>query len=228
MTSNILIQCAFYLVALLALAKPLGEFFARVLAGEPTFLRAGARLAGTAHLPRLRRGRDSARCAGPSTPSPRCCSTWPACSPSTRCSASSTCCRSTRPGLGAVSPDSSWNTAVSFATNTNWQGYGGESTMSYLTQMLVLAVQNFVSAATGIAVLAALARAFSRKQSGTIGNFWADLTRSTLYILLPLSLLLALALVSQGVVQTFKPYVTAQTVEKIRVRRSEEGPDGKP
>src|SRR5262249_5997168 len=79
--------------------------------------------------------------------------------------------------LGQVSPDSSWNTAVSFATNTNWQGYGGESTMSYLTQMLALAVQNFVSAATGIAVLAALIRGFARKQIATIGNFWADLTR---------------------------------------------------
>ena len=94
--------------------------------------------------------------------------------------------------LGAVSPDSSWNTAVSFATNTNWQGYGGESTLSYFTQMIALAVQNFVSAATGIAVLAALARAFSRKQVATIGNFWADLTRSTLYILLPLSFILAM------------------------------------
>jgi K+-transporting ATPase ATPase A chain len=128
-------------------------------------------------------------------------------------------------GLGAVSPDSSWNTAVSFATNTNWQGYGGESTMSYLTQMLGLAVQNFVSAATGIAVLAALARAFSRRQSATIGNFWADLTRSTLYILLPLSLVLALALVSQGVVQTFGPYATAQTVEKINYEEAKKADD---
>src|SRR6185295_8109493 len=131
-------------------------------------------------------------------------------------------------GLGAVSPDSSWNTAVSFATNTNWQGYGGESTMSYLTQMLALAVQNFVSAATGIAVLAALIRGFARRQTSTIGNFWADLTRSTLYILLPLSLILALALVSQGVVQTFGPYVKAQTFEKIDYEEARKGPDDKP
>ena len=81
--------------------------------------------------------------------------------------------------MAAVSPDSSFNTAVSFATNTNWQGYGGESTMSYLTQMLGLGVQNFVSAASGMAVLVALIRGFARRQSKTIGNFWVDLTRST-------------------------------------------------
>ncbi|MFO0888854.1 MAG: potassium-transporting ATPase subunit KdpA [Isosphaeraceae bacterium] len=109
-------------------------------------------------------------------------------------------------GLPAVSPDSSFNTAVSFATNTNWQGYGGESTMSYLTQMLALTVQNFVTAAAGMAVLVALIRGFTRRTSATVGNFWSDLTRGTLYILLPLSLLLALVLVSQGVVQTFSPY----------------------
>src|SRR5215831_4048025 len=115
--------------------------------------------------------------------------------------------------LAAVTPDSAFNTAISFATNTNWQGYSGETTMSYLTQMLGLAVQNFVSAASGIAVLAAFIRGFTRRSSGTIGNFWADLTRSTLYILLPLSFVLALVLVSQGVVQTFAPYATAHTIE---------------
>jgi K+-transporting ATPase ATPase A chain len=108
-------------------------------------------------------------------------------------------------GLGAVSPDSSWNTAVSFATNTNWQGYGGESTMSYLTQMLAMTVQNFLSAATGMAVLVALIRGFARHSAETIGNFWVDLTRSTLYILLPLSFVLALLLVPQGMTQTFGP-----------------------
>ncbi len=117
--------------------------------------------------------------------------------------------------LAAVSPDSSFNTAVSFATNTNWQGYGGESTMSYLTQMLALTVQNFVSAATGMAVLIALIRGFARQSAQTIGNFWVDLTRSTLYILLPLSLVLALALVSQGVVQTFSAYQTVPLVESV-------------
>ncbi|HTO90547.1 MAG TPA: potassium-transporting ATPase subunit KdpA [Candidatus Sulfotelmatobacter sp.] len=124
--------------------------------------------------------------------------------------------------LAAVTPDSAFNTAVSFATNTNWQGYAGETTMSYLTQMLGLGVQNFVSAASGIAVLAAFVRGFARHSSATIGNFWADLVRTTLYILLPLSFVLALALVSQGVVQTFAPYVTAHVVEPVA------GPDGKP
>jgi K+-transporting ATPase ATPase A chain len=116
-------------------------------------------------------------------------------------------------GFGAVSADSSFNTAVSFASNTNWQGYSGETTMSYLTQMLGLAVQNFVSAATGMAVLAAFIRALARQSAQTIGNFWADLVRSTLYILLPLALVLAVALVSQGVVQTFSPYKTVTLLQ---------------
>ncbi|MGA8005101.1 MAG: potassium-transporting ATPase subunit KdpA [Burkholderiales bacterium] len=118
--------------------------------------------------------------------------------------------------MAAVSPDSSFNTAVSFATNTNWQGYGGETTMSYLTQMLGLSVQNFLSAATGMAVLIALVRGFARRQADGIGNFWVDLTRSVLYILLPLSLLLAGALVTQGVVQTFAPYKTVELVQSVQ------------
>jgi K+-transporting ATPase ATPase A chain len=124
--------------------------------------------------------------------------------------------------LGPVSPDSAFNTAVSFATNTNWQGYGGETTMSYFTQMAGLTVQNFVSAATGIATLAAFVRGFARHSSGTIGNFWADLVRSTLYILLPLSAALALVLVSQGVVQTLHPYQT------VHLLQPGVGSDGKP
>ena len=119
--------------------------------------------------------------------------------------------------LAGVSPDSSFNTAVSFATNTNWQGYGGESTMSYLTQMLGLNVQNFLSAATGMAVLVALLRAFMRKQSDSIGNFWIDMTRSTLYILLPLSLILALALVSQGAVQNFSAATSVPLLQSVGV-----------
>lgn len=115
--------------------------------------------------------------------------------------------------FAAVSPDSAMNTAISFATNTNWQGYAGESTMSYLTQMSGLAVQNFLSAATGIAVLVAVVRGFSRHGAQAIGNFWVDLTRSTLYVLLPLSLLIALLLVSQGVVQNFRPYVDVPVVQ---------------
>lgn len=116
-------------------------------------------------------------------------------------------------GMGAVTPDSSFNTAVSFASNTNWQGYGGETTMSYLTQMLGLTVQNFVSAASGMAVLALFIRGIARHSAKTLGNFWVDLTRSTLYILLPLAFALALVLVSQGVVQNLSPYVSVPLVE---------------
>ncbi|MBX3223075.1 MAG: potassium-transporting ATPase subunit KdpA [Labilithrix sp.] len=122
-------------------------------------------------------------------------------------------------GLGAVLPHSAFNTAVSFATNTNWQGYGGETTMSSLTQMVGLTVQNFVSAATGMAVLVALVRGFARRASSDeladahLGSFWVDLVRSTLYILLPLSIVVALLLVSQGVVQTFGANASAALVE---------------
>lgn len=116
-------------------------------------------------------------------------------------------------GLGSVSPEVSFNTAVSFATNTNWQAYGGETTLSHLTQMLGLAVQNFISAATGMAVLVALIRGFVRRSSEGLGNFWVDLTRSTLYVLVPLSFLLALLLVSQGVIQTFAGAATARLLD---------------
>lgn len=115
--------------------------------------------------------------------------------------------------LPNVSHDLAFNTAVSFVTNTNWQSYSGETTLSYLSQLLGLTVQNFLSAATGMAVLVALIRAFQRTHAATIGNFWVDLTRGTLYILLPLSLLLAVVLVGQGVVQTFQPYQVVQTLE---------------
>jgi K+-transporting ATPase ATPase A chain len=113
----------------------------------------------------------------------------------------------------ALSPDLSINTAISFVTNTNWQAYSGESAMSYLTQMAALAVQNFVSAAMGIAVLIAVVRGFARKTTKGIGNFWVDLTRATLYVLMPLSFLLAMLLVSQGVIQNLKPYVDVPVVQ---------------
>ncbi len=131
-------------------------------------------------------------------------------------------------GLGAVSPDSSFNTAVSFGTNTNWQGYGGETTMSYLTQMLGLTVQNFVSAAAGMATLAAFVRGLARRSAETIGNFWVDLTRTTLYIMLPLSFVLALVLVSQGVVQTFGAYAKVAVVQPTQYDVPETDKDGKP
>ncbi len=117
--------------------------------------------------------------------------------------------------LDAVSPDSALNTAVSFVTNTNWQGYAGETTMSHETQMLALCTQNFVSAAVGIAVLAALARGIRNRRSETIGNFWRDLLRATLHVLLPLSAVLAIVLVSQGVVQTLRPHETVTLVQPL-------------
>jgi K+-transporting ATPase ATPase A chain len=205
MTVSSWIQFIFYFVVLLALAKPLGLYMARVYQGERTFLdpvlrpveRFFYRLAGVDEKQEMGWKTYAVamllfNAAGllfvyalqrfqgflPLNPQ----------------------------GLGGVGPDSSFNTAVSFATNTNWQGYGGETTMSYLTQMLGLTVQNFVSAAAGMAVLIAMIRGIARHTAETIGNFWVDLTRSTLYILLPLSLVLALALVSQGVVQTLRPY----------------------
>ena len=206
------IQVFFYLAALLLLAKPLGSFMAKVYQGERTFLdpvlhpveKLIYRLSGVqsedemnwkvyAIAVMLFNGLglltvyllQRFQAGLPLNPA----------------------------ALGAVSPDSSWNTAVSFATNTNWQGYGGEVTMSYLTQMLALTVQNFVSAATGMAVLIALIRGIARHTTDKIGNFWVDLTRSTLYILLPLALVLALVLVSQGVVQTFGPYQTVTLLQ---------------
>jgi K+-transporting ATPase ATPase A chain len=121
-------------------------------------------------------------------------------------------------GLGAVAPDSAFNTAVSFATNTNWQGYGGETTMSNLTQMLGLGVQNFLSAASGMAVLVALTRGFVRREATGIGNFWVDVTRGTLYILLPLSTVLAVAMVGQGVVQSFAPHRQVSLVEPLTIQ----------
>jgi K+-transporting ATPase ATPase A chain len=125
-------------------------------------------------------------------------------------------------GMGAITTDSSFNTAISFGSNTNWQGYGGETTMSHLTQMLGLTVQNFVSAASGMAVLVALIRGFTRRTSVAIGNFWVDLVRSTLHILMPLSVVLALFLVSQGVVQDFDAPAHAQLVQPLT------GADGQP
>jgi len=206
------LQPIFYMVVLLLLAKPLGSFMAKVYQGQRTFLdrvlgpveRFIYRLSGVKPEEEMNwktyaiaailfnlmglvflYGLQRLQAVLPLNPQ----------------------------GLGAVTPDSSWNTAVSFATNTNWQGYGGEVTMSYLTQMIGLAVQNFVSAAMGMAVLAAFIRGVARHTAKTIGNFWVDLTRTTLYILLPLSLVLALVLVSQGVVQTFSPYQTVTLLQ---------------
>jgi len=131
-------------------------------------------------------------------------------------------------GMANVTPDSAFNTAVSFATNTNWQGYSGEQTMSYLTQMLGLAVQNFLSAATGIVVVIALIRGLARHSAQGIGNAWVDLTRVTLWVLLPLSFVLALFLVQQGTVQNFDGYKDVRTVEALTYQQPRLGPDGQP
>ena len=130
--------------------------------------------------------------------------------------------------MPAVPPDSAFNTAISFVTNTNWQGYAGESTMSYLTQMLAFTVQNFLSAATGIVVAIVLIRGFARHSSKAIGNVWVDLTRVTLWILLPLSLVFSLILASQGVIQNLSSYQEVQTVEAQTWQEPAAGPDGSP
>ena len=131
-------------------------------------------------------------------------------------------------GLAGISSDLAFNTAVSFVTNTNWQGYSGEATMSYATQMLALAVQNFLSAATGIVVVIALVRGFAARSSGSIGNFWVDITRVTAYVLLPLSLVFAVFLVSQGVIQNFSPYKEVTTLDATTYQQPSNGADGQP
>jgi K+-transporting ATPase ATPase A chain len=220
MTTNAILQLTFYLVVLLALAKPLGAFMARVYEGERTFLDPVLRPVenGIYRLCGVRADDGM---------------TWKAYATAMllfnalgivvvfALQRLQGVLPLNPQGFGPVSWHSAFNTAASFATNTNWQGYAGEATMSYLTQMLGLAVQNFVSAASGMAVLVALIRGIRGRTTETIGNFWVDLTRSTLYILLPLSLVLALAQTSQGVVQSFKAYETAELAQ------STSDPDGK-
>jgi K+-transporting ATPase ATPase A chain len=205
MTANGIFQLGLYLIVLVALVKPLGGYMARVYQAEPYGLN---RILGP--LERL-----IYRMFGIHSEDEM---SWKAYAGSViffnlafffllymilRLQAMLPLNPQEFPG---VAPDLSFNTAVSFITNTNWQAYGGESTLSYLSQMMGLGVQNFVSAAQGMAVLVALIRGFTRRTAGTIGNFWVDLTRSILYVLLPLSLLMAVILVSQGVVQNFSSY----------------------
>ncbi len=214
MTANGYLQLALYLGVLLALVKPLGAYMARIYEGQPAWLnQVGAplerliyRVCGVRSDEEMGWKRYAVamlvfnvlgvlvvyglqRLQGVLPLNPQ--------------------------HLAAVSPDSSFNTAISFGTNTNWQGYGGETTMSYLTQMLGLAVQNFLSAATGMAIVVALIRGFARRSAETIGNFWVDMTRSTLYILLPLSIILAVILIGQGVVQTFSAYQTVSLTQSV-------------
>ncbi len=215
MTANGMLQIALYFIALIAAAVPLGRYMARVYSGEAVFL---SRLAGPLE-------RWIYRCCRIDQEQEM---TWKAyaggllifnlagflavyllqrlqgflpLNPH---------------GFAAVPPDLAFNTAVSFVTNTNWQAYGGETTMSFFTQMAGLAVQNFASAASGMAVLLAFIRGLKRTLSQTIGNVWVDLTRSIVYILLPLSLVLALFLVSQGVVQTLQSPAKVQLLEQTK------------
>ena len=131
-------------------------------------------------------------------------------------------------GLPALSPALAFNTAVSFTTNTNWQSYGGEATMSYFSQMVGLTIHNFTSAAVGISIAAALVRGIARHSAKTLGNFWVDLTRTTLYLLLPICLVFAVFLVSQGMIQNFKPYDTAKLVEPTPFRTGPVTPNHRP
>jgi potassium-transporting ATPase potassium-binding subunit len=211
MTSNGLLQIAFYFLSIVALTKPMGVYMARVFAGESTF------------VDRLLRPLEKAICwvAGIKDTEQRWTQyagsllsfsffsfllvyvfqrmqLWLPLNPQ---------------GLANATPDLAFNTAVSFTTNTNWQAYSGESTMSYLVQMAALTVQNFASAAAGVAIAVALIRGFARQQSNTIGNFWVDLTRSVVYLFLPLSLAGALFFCSQGVIQNFDGYTKITTLE---------------
>ncbi|HXI69789.1 MAG TPA: potassium-transporting ATPase subunit KdpA [Verrucomicrobiae bacterium] len=131
-------------------------------------------------------------------------------------------------GLGALSPHLAFNTSVSFTTNTNWQSYGGESTMSYLSQMLALAIHNFTSAATGIAIAAAVVRGIARHSTRLLGNFWVDLVRTTYYLLLPICLVFAVVLVSQGIIQNFNPYTKAKLVESYKISVAKMDDKGSP
>lgn len=212
MTANGLLQIGLFVAVLLALVKPLGAYMARVHEGKPLLL---ARVLGP--FERLVY---------------RLCGVKPGAEQTWRVYAVSVLAFSllgmlgvyavqrlqgalpfNPQGMAGVKPDLAFNTATSFVSNTNWQSYSGEAALSYLTQMVALTVQNFVSAATGMAVLVALIRGLARRSATTVGNFWVDLTRSTLYILLPLSLVLAIALVSQGVVQTLTPYKTVALIQ---------------
>ena len=227
MTADGIVQLVFYLVVLIALAKPLGAYMARVFENRPIGL---DRVLGPVE-------RLIYRCCGIRATDEMGWKAYAVAMLVFNLAGLLTVYALQRlqgvlplnpQGLGAVSPDSSFNTAVSFATNTNWQGYGGETTMSYLTQMLGLTVQNFVSAAAGIATLAAFIRGFARRSADSIGNFWVDLTRTTLYIMLPLSLVLAVILVSQGVVQTFGAYAKAAVVQSVEYDEPVTDKDGKP
>jgi K+-transporting ATPase ATPase A chain len=225
MTTNGWIQIGVFLALILAITKPLGVFMAKVFSGERTFLdpiarpieRLLYRLTGVDEEYEMRWTEYAATMLLFSGASMLLLyliervQQWLPWNPQK---------------FGAVAQALAFNTAASFTTNTNWQNYSGESTMSYLTQMAGLAYHNFASAAVGIALAIAFVRGIARKEKGTIGNFWVDMTRSTLWVLLPACIVYALLLVSQGVVQNLRPYDAAKLVEPQQVQKT--GTDGKP
>ena len=210
------LQILLYFAVLFATVKPLGLFMSKVYQGERTFL--------SPVLGWLERGIYKVCFVKPDEEMTWKAYSWHVTIFSTVCFAAlyailrlQTQLPLNPAAMGEVTPDLSFDTAASFITNTNWQSYGGESTMSYFSQMVGLGVQNFVSAAVGMAVMAAFIRSFIRKNCATIGNFWADMVRGLVYILLPLSVVFAVFLAGQGVVQTFKPYTDAKLMESIHV-----------
>jgi K+-transporting ATPase ATPase A chain len=226
MTTNGWMQIAVFLALILTITKPLGVFMARVFSGEKTFLdfalrpleRLLYRVTGVDETREMRWTEYATTMLLFSGASmlllyliERAQHLLPWLNPQK---------------FAAVPPTLAFNTAASFTTNTNWQNYSGEATMSYLTQMAGLAYHNFTSAAVGIALAIAFIRGIARKEKETIGNFWVDMTRSTLWVLLPACIVYALLLVSQGVVQNLKPYDTAKLLEPQQVQKN--GADGKP
>jgi K+-transporting ATPase ATPase A chain len=224
MTANGWVQIGVYLILLLAITKPLGVYMARVFSGEKTFMdpmlrpveRLLYRMTGVDETHEMRWTEYATAMLLLSVVSMILLyiilrmQQWLPWNPQ---------------HFGALAPDLAFNTAASFTTNTNWQVYSGESTMSYFTQMAGLAYHNFLSAATGIALAIAVIRGIARKEMQTIGNFWVDLTRTILWVLLPACVVVALFLVSQGTVQSLKPYVTAKLVDPQTVQVT--GSDGK-
>ncbi|MGH9542821.1 MAG: potassium-transporting ATPase subunit KdpA [Terriglobales bacterium] len=221
MTINAIAQFAFYFVLLLAVTKPLGLYLARVFNGERTWLHPLLRplergiywLAGVEERAEQRWTQYTLAVAAFSAAGFVFAYAIQALQGHLPLNPLHLGTRHAAAGATAMTPDLAFNTAISFVTNTNWQAYSGETTMSYFTQMAALTVQNFVSAGAGVAMSVALIRGFARRESRTIGNFWTDLTRATVYVFLPLSLAGALFLCSQGVVQNFHAATRAHTLE---------------
>ena len=213
MTVNGWLQIALYCAIITLFVKPLGAYMTRVFTGERTFLSPVLGPGRARPLPDLRRRREGGAALGDLCRRDAALQPRRLRSRSTRCSGCRMCCRSIRRASTPCRPDLAFNTAVSFVTNTNWQSYVPETTMSYLVQMAGLTVHNFVSAATGIALAIALIRGFARRSAQTVGNFWVDLTRCTLYVLLPISIVVGLFFVWQGMPQNLSAYVEATTLE---------------